>query len=134
MIYRDYNSTYNWQGPTFYKFKDKIQKELWKKSIVEKRLGFLVFSFFLCLKSTKHEAGTHVFYANNQLQPVSSFASHVACCRHVSGENTNHQLLLAVDTWVVGELYSGLPNWKDHFSANVSFTAPQVPWRSAQGG
>ena len=51
-----------------------------------------------------------------------------------AGENANHQLLLAVDTWVVGELYSGLPNWKDHFSANVSFTAPQVPWRRVLGG
>lgn len=55
--------------------------------------------------------------------------------QNCSGENANHQLLLAVDTWVVGELYSGLPNWKDHFSANVSFTAPQADgvymlWRS----
>lgn len=74
-------------------------------------------------------------YVDHQVWPTySSFvASHVGGWRLSAGENANHQLLLAVDTWVVGELYSGLPNWKDHFSANVSFTAPQVPWNGNTG-
>ena len=76
-----------------------------------------------------HEAGANLCRSPGmtQFQPAL-FPSHVGGWRLYAGENANHQLLLAVDTWVVGELYSGLPNWKDHFSANVSFTAPQVPW------
>ena len=38
----------------------------------------------------------------------------------------NHQLLLAVDTWVVAELYNGIPNWKENFVTNISFPAPKA--------
>lgn len=54
---------------------------------------------------------------------------------HNCSENVNHQLLLAVDTWVVAELYNGIPNWKENFVTNISFPAPKADgvymlWRS----
>lgn len=54
---------------------------------------------------------------------------------HNCSENANHQLLLAVDTWVVAELYHGIPNWKENFVTNISFPAPKADgvymlWRS----
>ena len=58
------------------------------------------------------------------------FHSFSPVCRGFSpwfrGENANHQLLLAVDTWVVAELYHGIPNWKENFVTNISFPAPKA--------
>eukprot|EP00913_Durusdinium_trenchii_P003079 g2846.t2 len=56
--------------------------------------------------------------------------------QNCTGDNTaTHQLLLAVDTWVVGELYSGVPSFKDPFATPIRFTAPKADgvymlWRS----
>eukprot|EP00435_Cladocopium_sp_Y103_P027671 s209_g6.t2 len=59
----------------------------------------------------------------------------VGWIHNCAGENSNHQLLLAVDTWVVGELYNGIPSWKENFVTNISFPAPKADgvymlWRS----
>ena len=47
-------------------------------------------------------------------------------CSWFRGDSVNHQLLLAVDTWVVAELYNGIPNWKENFVTNISFPAPKA--------